>query len=704
MLRNINSVCIILCSLVLSAVAPAEERSVNLVRNGSFEAGIDSGFSVGRWYVNGLPSALLDGTTKVHGRYSIKIPFSRTAFLSKPAQYEGMQFRSAVPITVERGRSYNFSVYLKADTPRHGELSITPNSPSEHRGDAIAIKPVEVGTMWRRVGLRFTARNRDLVYWQINVASESPGYLWIDAVQLESGNFSEYRPHAAVEAGITSPAPGMIYDAGKPVVLTLMAYNSSPSRLENYPFEVGVYDLYERKIDSITISETLEPDSGITRSVELRVSKNGIYRATLSSPSSSGVAGEIHFSVLPKSRPVPSGRSAFGVYLTISPESLVIAKRLGFHWIAHLTSNGRLYSWGNVEPKEGEFLWYDEDIALARNEDFHFMFNLEPCNAPQWAAALDAGERLMKWKNYVSAMVRHYREDAVRYWTISDEAQSKNCWASPREYALWHRAGYEAIKETDPKAKVVFNTSAEYAEQVFKVLSPQYVDILAGNFYHMPTGIERLQELAARYGGKEIWAPGVGEWMLPYYEQHLSREQRKSLTGDYWTAIVTRLVKNVVETFAFGSNRLFHYTATYVGNTNNFSLFEADSSLKPNGAQFAALIWLIDGFSEARPLAVPGFPQNPTIAAYRIDRLDGISVFAFWSLQPSVNKIELLNITSTTGLQLYDQFANSIPITKTSTSLKLEANAAPLFLVVPQRLANTTEGSLGRALSAPVSR
>ena len=76
----------------------------NLITNSSFEAGIDSRFAVGRWYVDGLPSARLDPSTKIHGRYSLKMPFSRLAYTPKPAKRRGMTLRSAIPIRVEKGR------------------------------------------------------------------------------------------------------------------------------------------------------------------------------------------------------------------------------------------------------------------------------------------------------------------------------------------------------------------------------------------------------------------------------------------------------------------------------------------------------------------------------------------------------------------------------------------------------------------------
>ena len=76
----------------------------NVITNSSFKAGIDSRFAVGRWYVDGLPSARLDPTTKIHGRYSLKMPFSRLAYTPKSAKRRGMTLRSAIPIRVEKGR------------------------------------------------------------------------------------------------------------------------------------------------------------------------------------------------------------------------------------------------------------------------------------------------------------------------------------------------------------------------------------------------------------------------------------------------------------------------------------------------------------------------------------------------------------------------------------------------------------------------
>lgn len=690
-----------LCGLIAPGLAVAEpgEARLNLVRNGSFEGGVDSSFSMERWFINGLPSAVLDDTTKVHGRYSLKIPFSRMALLTKPAQYQGVQFRSAVPVLLEQGREYHFSAYLKADTSKQGEIVITPNSPSEHRGQPLARYPIYIGKNWKRIGMKFKPSVDGYAYWQINVNSKSAGHLWIDAVQLEKDSFAEFRPYSTVEAGLTSDRLGMIFAPDETPMLTLLARNDSAEDIAGFPFKMEVYDLDGRSVYSSVVTSALRAGENLRKGIALPVKKRGIYRCVLSSPASPDVLSELHFSVLPQPRPVSARQSAFGAYLTIAPEPLSIAKRLGFQWIGHLTSNGRIYSWNTIEPVPKDFLWYDEDIALAKHAGFMMMFSLEPCNAPKWAARLTDGEKLAKWTNYVAAMVSHYRDDAVRHWTISDEAQSKKCWSNPQEYAKWHQAGYEAIKKADPEAKVIFNTSAEHAEKVLQVMPPRYVDIIAGNFYHAPPYIERLQKVAERHGIGELWAPGVGRWTLPYYRRHASQEQLKHWIGkNYWAGKVTELAKNAIESFAHGNKRLFHYTATYVGNTNNFSFFEADSGLKPNGVQFGALIWLIDGFTEIRTIADSKPSKGRSIAVFRFDRLDGNSVFAFWSNQASTERLRLLG-SATAGVQLYDQFTNPVPVTPTGGGIYLEAGPEPMFLMVSRQMADKIESAYKKALT-----
>lgn len=664
----------------------------NLITNSSFEAGIDSRFAVGRSYVDGLPSARLDPTTKIHGRYSLKIPFSRITYHTKPRTHSGITVRSAIPIRVEKGRRYAFSLYMKSDVPaKGGVLVITPNSATGYKQAPLVTHQFQFSRIWRRTGVTFVAARDQEVYWEIRVAADRQGHLWLDALQIEEDAFTDYAPAADVEASITSEATGRIYDSGGRPRINLLAYNDS-ARTIAQSLWLDVYDVRGDLAWSNRLTRSLPSGGGIRVPVDLPQLKNGIYRAALRLEKGGEPVGELTFSVLPKPRKIPPDDSAFGVYLTIAPEPLAIARRIGLKWIANLASNGRMIYWNRVEQEPGRFLWYDEDVHLASELGFKLMFNLEPCRIPRWAKDFPAEEKLAKWVSFVRAMVNHYKY-AVKYWTIGDEVQHRRkCWNGPEDYAKWHSAGYEAIKRADPNAKVILNSTPRFVAPLFETLSPKTVDILAANYYHVPGKVLRaMKDLGTANGINRIWAPGVGGRSASFYRSHIPGRKRAEFANTYWHRYNVATVKSVVRTLDIGIERLFHYTASYVGNTNGYSIFDDDSGLKPIGAQFGALIWLLDGIRAAKHLK-PMYREN-ILSVARIDRKDNRSVFAIWGPPSRKQRLTLRNLAGK-GFVLYDQYANPLPLERRGREVDVVFGRDPVFLIVPGNRGAATERAL----------
>ncbi|MEW6330038.1 MAG: hypothetical protein AB1560_01120 [Pseudomonadota bacterium] len=662
--------------------------AVNMIHNSSFEAGIDYRFSVGRWYVTGLPDVQLDPATRVHGRYSARVPYAR-----QPDGRAGMMFRSAVPVHVTAGTAYTFSVHLKADAHLKAELNLVTGASSE-KSVVVAGKQITIGKSWDRFSVTFTPVRTQEIYWDVEVKADTPGYFWIDALQMEAGNnATAYHPAMGVESGIVSGRLGKIYDPDEPAEIRLMAYNDAPGPADNRSFRLQVFDLDGQSVFSGTMVQSLPAQQGIDVPVRLNIGKNGVYRALLFSGANPQPEGVLHFSVLPRPRKIPAAEGAFGAYITLSPEPLDIMRRLGFTWIGNLTSNNYVILWQGVEPREGDYQWHDQEVDRARERGYEFMFNLEPCRAPQWALSLSREERLRKWTRYVEAMVRHYGA-RVKYWTVGDEVHAKTgCWANPAEYAAWHVAAHATIKSVDPGARVIMNSSSTFAADLLNVLPGSNVDILAGNFYHMPVEILRMQRIAQANQMQRLWAPGVGASVLPYYQEHLSADQKSRVTGSYWNAQADELTKSVVRTFAYGAERLLHYTATFVGNTNNYSLFEADSGLKPNGAQFGALITLLDGFVRARE--VPARAGENVLSVYRFDRRDGTTVFPVWSDIAAAQVLTIADGGRPETVIVYDRFMNALPVKSGAGRLSFDAGRHPVFIVVPGYLGDFFETALG---------
>jgi hypothetical protein len=184
---------------------------------------------------------------------------------------------------------------------------------------------------------------------------------------------------------------------------------------------------------------------------------------------------------------------------------------------------------------------------------------------------------------------------------------------------------------------------------------------------------------------RQVWAPGVGEWTLSFYPNVARSFLRKPVTENYWPEVLERQTQGVVQTFAHGAQRLFHYTATYVGNTNNYSLFDSDSSLKPTGVQFGALIWLLDGFSDAAEVVIGGIEKS--LRVYRVNRRDGKVIYAFWGRPSPRQEVLLPGLDVGHDAVLYDHFANEMALVRRGRGVSFELGRQPMFLQLPARLA-----------------
>ncbi len=597
----------------------------NLFYNGGFEGGVDHRFAVERWYISGPAAVTLDMTTKTEGLVSAKIPFSRLANSTAPVTIDGIGFRSAVPVAAAKRKQYELSVWVRSEDRRDGRLYITTAGIGDDTAKVLAERHFSVGREWSRLRLPFQAAASTGVYWGINVRSSSPGHLWLDDVVIAAAGA---RDEAAAVAGIAVDRPGHLFFSGATPYVNLRAYNGG-NAMAALSYTVRVFAVDGAEVASVPVVLNIQPQSGLVEKVELPVSDFGLYRVTLEQGAGGDALSEVHLAYLRPARSVPPQFARFGAYATIAPESLTVLSGLGFRWIATLTSNARLNYWSLVEKEQGKFLWYDADVELAKAHGFEMMFTLEPCQTPTWARQYSREKRRELWGRYVGRMVEHYR-GSVKHWTIGDEiwdvrekSYKRDCWTDMKEYAQWHKVGYEAVKRADPSAQVILNSLDQSFREVFDHMPASYADILGVNAYHLPRLLAPVRDFAARKGIDELWAPGIAVHNFPFYANAVPAWQKEPLATDYWYDKNTELVRAVAETLGMGVSKIFHYTASYVGNTNIYSLFEHDGSPKPLAVQFAALAWLLDGTRTASNLPSIG---ADVATAWRFDRADDRSI------------------------------------------------------------------------------
>jgi hypothetical protein len=296
----------------------------------------------------------------------------------------------------------------------------------------------------------------------------------------------------------------------------------------------------------------------------------------------------------------------------------------------------------------------------------------------------------------------------VKYWTIADEPHDalkmnswmRDCWSSAAEYSQWYKAGYRAIKSIDAEAQVILNAHESFAADVLEYIPASEIDVFSDNAYHVPQILERFSKLAAGRGIRRLWAQGVGVSSVSYYRDHLLREESAGLPDEHWMDNNRILAQAVIQTLGMGFERLFHYTASYVGNTNYYSLFEADSGLKPVGIQFGALIWLLDGIKTARE--IKNGPPGEPLKMYRFDRKDGYTVFAMWASESRRWRLRLQN-PDAQGVNLYDSYANYLPAGRSQQRIEFDMGASPVFLKIKTAHAHDLEHAL-RSLSVVQKR
>jgi hypothetical protein len=699
----------LLAALALLCLPTAGAHAAqNMLANSSFELGIDHRYAMGRWYMNGLPSFSLDDTTKVHGAVSLRAPFSVKGF--RPDGPFGVELRAGAPVKVEKGKTYTFSVSLRSDVAKtSAALEISPLRPYEHRGSAIKREKISLGRQftpqgasypWRRYEISFTAKESGDVYWVVDVSADKPGTLWADALQFEEGSSATgYAPALDLEVGLADGALAHIHDAGAPVHVDLRAFNNGSAE-KSRRARLRILNDAGTVISDKMLDVSAPAKGGSSRQIALDVGQaHGVFMAELTLPDVRGYLQDTSFSVLPKPRKIAPPQSSFGAYVTPSEEALKILSRAGFHWTATLTSANYIGTWDSVERKQGDYQWRDEFVDLYRKYGFEILLNMEGWIYPAWAKGMSRTERAHAFARYVEAAVGHYR-GKIRYFTFTDEIHNKvpnnkmlgkreASWSNPQEYAEWHKIAYAAAKRANPDAQIVLNTQlGDFGpDQIFRYLSPKMVDVLAGNYYPYPGAVETMKKAADRAGIRRFWAPGVAINTWPLY----FRSERPMGPGS--AREHEALARKLIQSFANGAEVFFHYTATYVGNTNVYSVFEHDSSLETGGGQFAALAWLLDGFKQVKrlPMARAGLVES-----YRFDRRDGKSVFALWSKLDSDGQT-LVFQRPLAGAEVYDRWTTRLAGGGKDAVKSLSLGDQSRFIIVPTSDADAVEQALGLA-------
>ncbi len=181
------------------------------------------------------------------------------------------------------------------------------------------------------------------------------------------------------------------------------------------------------------------------------------------------------------------------------------------------------FTWGYFERQDDQWKFdnYDTIVAASKNCDVTLLPIL--CYNVDWA--FPAHDHLDQWCDYVRTVVGRYKDD-LKHWEVWNEPNI-GFWKpkpNPEEYTRLLVATYEAIKDTDPEAQVVYGGTAgiplDFLRKTFEMGAFDAFDVLAVHPYRYPRlpedsdlagDLQKTWALMDEFGGgKEMWITEFG--------------------------------------------------------------------------------------------------------------------------------------------------------------------------------------------------
>lgn len=325
------------------------------------------------------------------------------------------------------------------------------------------------------------------------------------------------------------------------------------------------------------------------------------------------------------------------------------------------------FSWLDMEPAPGQydFSFWDDYVRMAHERGIRLIPYV--CYTPMWAASTQ--DPATYWKapprdaadfgKFVAALVRRYRT-TIRTWELWNEPDNPAYWnGSTHQFAALIKAGSQAVRATDPSAKVVLGGIAWNPAYVATLLRDEglspYVDIINIHAYFetwhedsmelMPDYINRVADIVARYGHQQpLWMAEVGYSSYrgarqgrEISEQYIARFDYEH-TGEYQAQALTRTIALALATGKISLLAWYRINdlpaeTGIIGDVNNRHLGLIDTLGRPKPA-LAAFTRVTEMFSQPwrcideRTLIVR--PMAAGVEAHSFEFANGQAVILLW--------------------------------------------------------------------------
>ena len=499
------------CSLLLklnNTMEPEKNAAIsikkgNLLSEGaSFECGPDGFLAVNTFSWNDPMTTpgekpIFDTSTAVHGKTSLKLKLERPADHNGRFSFRGVIFKRTL---LERGKSYTLSAWLKADRPGIKANMFCGDGSAWSAGEW---SPFEVSTEWKRYHMEFKTgdfKKSGLFFtWISPAALSTEGNLWIDAVQLEEGPMTDFKPSSEIEYGVEMKSPCKLFERTQDCEAVIRVRNNSDKLIkETMNYEIS--DFLGRQVRKGTMDFQVEANENLETMLNLGILPSGYYKMLCKFP---GENEEATFGVY---RPQPLTLLPDDWPLACHVDPSPVARKIGFGMVRVF----HVFEFAKVAPSAGSFDFSQTDKFVEKLEqsglsampifskfDWPYYDPLPPIppyaqNKIEERTFLGSKVRLVwpkieAWKCYVKALVSHYK-GRIKYWEVINEA---NLYMTADEYLPYLKAAYEAAKEADPEVKIVGLCATSdfqghpdsFSQQSFKLGAHNYFDLFSVHMY-----------------------------------------------------------------------------------------------------------------------------------------------------------------------------------------------------------------------------
>ncbi len=273
------------------------------------------------------------------------------------------------------------------------------------------------------------------------------------------------------------------------------------------------------------------------------------------------------------------------------------------------------FAWDSIETQPGQCNWtfWDSFVRIATDE---FGIRLIPyvCYTPRWNSQgndtnywRQPPRDLARFSDFMKQIVLRYK-DRIHSWEIWNEPDNPEYWeGSVAQYADLLRAGSQAVRESDPTAKVVAGGLAWNLEFLHQLLAVEHagpaIDIVNLHSYYetwssdpveaIATHVRRAAALIRESGNHQpIWLAEIGysnyrngDYVSYSYTAHRPYEHSPEFQARTLArAIASALATGEVKLIAWYRIHDLPATTQVIGDVNNRFLGVVDVTGRPKPA------------------------------------------------------------------------------------------------------------------------